>query len=142
MLPWLLNLKQFPGRSSIMRASIKTRTMPPARHAVDRSIRPGSQRRGSHLTLLWLALGLLSSGGCVSTIALDRAVVAYDTTVSENVSRQLLLNIARSRHDEPMHFTAISSIAATYSLSLNTGLGPALTGDRGALLIPFIGGSA
>jgi hypothetical protein len=83
----------------------------------------------------------LSVSGCVSTIALDRAVVAYDKTTAEIVSKQLLLNIARARHNQPMHFTGISSIAATYNFSFTAGATPALTGERGSLLAPIFGGS-
>lgn len=86
------------------------------------------------------ALGALT--GCASTVALDDAVVAYDTTVAESIAEQLLLNIARVRHNQPMHFTAISSIAATYKFTLNAGVGGALTGDRGGLLVPLAGASA
>ena len=87
---------------------------------------------------LALAAAVLSAsaGGCASTIALDRAVMAYDTTTADSVSKQLLLNIARARHNQPMHFTAISSIAATYKFSVSAGVGPALTGERGGLLVP------
>lgn len=87
-------------------------------------------------------LGGAMASGCASTIALDRAVVAYDTTTAESVAKQLLLNIARARHNQPMHFTAISSIAATYKFTVNAGVGGALTGDRGGLLVPLAGGSA
>ncbi len=83
-----------------------------------------------------------SMGGCVSTVALDRAVVGYDGTTANSISKQLLLNIARARHTQPMHFTAISSIAATYKFSLAAGVGPALTGERGGLILPVVGGSA
>ena len=58
------------------------------------------------------------------------------------MSKQLLLNIARVRRNEPMHFTAVSSITATYKFAVNAGLGGALTGDNGGRLIPIIGGSA
>ena len=75
-------------------------------------------------------------------MALDRAAIAYDTTTADSVSKQLLLNIARARHSQPMHFTAISNIAATYRFSLSAGVTPALTGDPGGLLLPVIGGSA
>jgi len=88
-----------------------------------------------------MALLGASAAGCSSTIALDRAVVAYDTTTAESISKQLLLNIARARHNQPMHFTAISSIAATYKFTTSAGVGPALTGERGGLIVPFIGGS-
>ena len=92
------------------------------------------------VALAGLVLGL--GAGYASTVALDRAVLAYDRTDAEGVSQLLLLNIARARQNQPMHFTSVSSIAATYRLSVSAGLGPALTGDRGALLLPSLGGSA
>lgn len=85
------------------------------------------------------AIAVLGSGGCVSTATLEQAVVAYDTTTADSMSQQLLLNIARARHNEPMHFTAISNIAATYRFSVNAGVGGALTGERGSLLVPLAG---
>jgi hypothetical protein len=54
----------------------------------------------------------------------------------------LLLNIARSYRDEPMHFATVSSIAATYNVQSTVGVGPALTGDRGYLPMPFVGVSS
>jgi hypothetical protein len=92
------------------------------------------------------ALAAVASGmlGCAShsTLALDRAVMAYDRDVDELVSKLLLINIARAYRDEPMHFTTVSSIAATYSVQVNGGVGPALTGDMGYLPMPFIGVSS
>ena len=103
-----------------------------------------SCRAGSRLALAPLAVALLAVGvaGCASTLALDRAVVAYDTTTADSVAQQLLLNIARARHNQPMHFTGISSVAATYKLSVNAGFGGALTGSSGGLLVPVFGTSA
>jgi hypothetical protein len=89
-----------------------------------------------------LVSGVVGTVGCVSPIALDRAVMAYDMTTADSVSKQLLLNIARARYNQPMHFTAVSNIAATYRFGVSTGVGPALTGDRGALLLPIIGSAA
>ncbi len=86
-----------------------------------------------------LVLLALAASGCASAVALDRAVLAYDTTTADSVSKQLLLNIARARHNEPMHFTAISNIAATYRLNMAAGLGPAATGDLGSRLVPALG---
>ena len=86
------------------------------------------------------AVSLIS--GCASNVALDQAVVAYDTTTASSISKQLLLNIARARHNQPMHFTAISNIAATYKFTVNAGVGGAVTGDRGSLLVPLFGSSA
>src|SRR5262249_43292340 len=91
---------------------------------------------------LLLSLAISTSVGCASVTSLDHAVIAYDTSTTESVAKQLLLNIARARQNQPIHFTAVSSIAATYKLSVNAGLGPALTGDRGRLIVPVLGGSA
>ena len=104
-----------------------------------RSCRAGSRLALAPLTVTLLAVGV---AGCASTVALDRAVVAYDTTTADSVSKQLLLNIARARHNQPMHFTGISSIAATYKFSVNAGVGGALTGDSGGLIVPVFGASA
>ncbi len=87
-------------------------------------------------------VALAGAGGCVGSIALDRAVIDYDTTTARSVSKQLLLNIARARYNEPMHFTAISSIAATYKFSFSAGTGAAQTGPNGGQLVPLINGSA
>src|SRR5215510_7331162 len=97
----------------------------------------------THLILNCFLVAVLGSNvsGCVSTIALDWAVVAYDKTTAEIMSKQLLLNIARARYNQPPHFTGISNIAATYNFSFTTGATPALTGERGSLLVPFFGGS-
>jgi len=67
--------------------------------------------------------------------------MAYDKTTAELVSKQLLLNIARARHNQPMHFTGTSSIAATYNFSFTAGATPALTGESGSLLAPIFGAS-
>src|SRR5215813_15293872 len=103
-----------------------------------------SFRAGSQLVLTLLAMTLLAVGiaGCASTVALDRAVMAYDTTTADSVAKQLLLNIARARHNQPVHFTGISSVAATYKFSVNAGFGGALTGSSGGLIVPVFGTSA
>lgn len=90
----------------------------------------------------WGAASLFLLSGCASNIALDHAVIAYDTTTANSISKQLLLNIARARHNQPMHFTAISNIAATYKFTVNAGIGGAVTGERGNLLVPMFGSSA
>lgn len=77
-------------------------------------------------------------GGCIGTIALDRAVIDYDTTTAQSISKQLLLNIARARYNQPMHFTAISSIAATYKFSASAGTGAAQAGPSGHVLVPIL----
>jgi hypothetical protein len=83
-----------------------------------------------------------SAAACAATVPLDKAVLAYDRKTVDSTSLLLLLNIARARHNLPMHFTTVSSIAATYRYTFNGGAGPALTGDKGWLILPTLGGSA
>lgn len=77
-------------------------------------------------TLASACLVLLT--GCLSPIALHRAVLEYDRTVSQVEAELLLLNIARARHHRPVHFTAVSSVAATFdfrtSAGIRGGIGP------------------
>src|SRR5262249_5901649 len=70
----------------------------------------------------------------------DHAVRGDDTPTTGSVARQMLLNNARARQNQPIHFTAVASIAATYKLSASAGLTPALTGEHGWLVVPVIGG--
>lgn len=71
---------------------------------------------------LWIIplLFLSSLGGCVSPIAMHRAVLEYDRTVSRVETELLLLNIARVRHYHPVHFTAVSHIAATFDFRVTS----------------------
>ncbi len=79
--------------------------------------------------------------GCVSPIALNRAVIAYDDAVTDALSQQLLINIARAYHRQPIHFTGVSNIAATFSFQVNAGGMPASGGLAGASILPIFGGS-
>ncbi|UJP06501.1 MAG: hypothetical protein LZF61_06495 [Nitrosomonas sp.] len=79
--------------------------------------------------------------GCISPIALNRAVTAYDDAVTDAISQQLLLNIVRAHHRQPVHFTGVSNIAATFTFVANAGATPALGGLAGATLMPIFGGS-
>ena len=90
-----------------------------------------------------LLVSAISCGlwGCMSPIALDRAVIAYDKTTTDLLSKQLLLNIARAHQHQPIHFTLVSNIAATFNFQFNAGATPALTGDNGALMTPVFGGT-
>lgn len=76
-----------------------------------------------------LCLTFLS--GCASPIALHRAVLEYDWTVNRIETELLLLNIARMRYHEPIHFTVVSSIAATFDFRVNTGITGVLTESPG-----------
>jgi len=79
--------------------------------------------------------------GCLSPIALNNAVMAYDQSTSDIQSQQLLLNVARAHQHQPLHFTGISNIAATFNFQFNAGATPALTGESGSLLTPIFGGT-
>ncbi|MCW5619446.1 MAG: hypothetical protein KIS65_09580 [Nitrosomonas sp.] len=86
-----------------------------------------------------LILSLLS--GCLSPITLNRAVILYDEAVTRSESEQLLINIARAQHHQPIHFTRVPNIAATFDFRMHAGGTPALTGGSGGLLMPLFGGS-
>lgn len=77
----------------------------------------------------------------MSPATLDRAVIAYDRATTDILSKQLLLNIARAHQHQPMHFTGVSNIAATFNFQFNAGATPALTGSSGSLLTPIFGGT-
>jgi hypothetical protein len=84
---------------------------------------------------------LLPLGGCFSPIALHQAVLSYDRVVNEIGSEQLLLNIARIRRHHPVHFTAVSSIAATFNFQVNAGATPPLGALESRGLSPIFGAS-
>ena len=80
-------------------------------------------------TLWWMSL---IWSGCVSPVAMHKAVLEYDWTVNRIETELLLLNIARTRYHEPIHFTAVSNIAATFDFRVNSGLTGLLAGAPGA----------
>lgn len=79
--------------------------------------------------------------GCLSPISLTRAVIAYDDAITESQSKQLLVNIARAQHHQPIHFTGVSNVAATFDFRFAAGATPALTGDASRTILPVFGGS-
>lgn len=79
--------------------------------------------------------------GCLSPLAMHEAVLQYDRTVGRLDAEMLLLNIARSRHFHPNHFTALSSVAATFEFSTSAGIAPAGSNTE-ALIAPVLGASA
>ncbi len=91
------------------------------------------------ISLAFIYLTLLS--GCLSPVTLTRAVIAYDDAITESQSKQLLLNIARAQHHQPIHFTGVSNVAATFDFRFTAGATPALTGDASRTILPVIGGS-
>lgn len=91
------------------------------------------------LGALFLVVGL---SGCLAHVTLDRTVLAYDAATTEALSQQLLLNIARARNHEPIHFTGVSSVAASYNFTVSAGATPPLGGlEGGFVLAPIFGGS-
>lgn len=90
--------------------------------------------------LLYLISAMVLSG-CVSPLALNRAVSAYDDAITSAASKQLLMNIARAHHHQPIHFTGVSNVAATFDFRFNAGASPALGGLAGAVLMPIFGGA-
>ena len=85
------------------------------------------------MPLFYVLLYLISAmvlSGCASPIALNRAVSAYDDAITSAASKQLLTNIARAHHHQPLHFTGVSNVAATFDFRLNAGATPALGGPR------------
>ena len=66
-------------------------------------------------------------------------MLKYDRSLTNILSRQLLLNIARAKHHDPIHFTGVANIAATYNFQMSAGVTPALTGENGGLLAPVFG---
>ncbi len=99
-----------------------------------RTQRAQPSRRTRDAVLCWSILwwmGLLWSG-CASPVAMHKAVLEYDWTVNRIETELLLLNIARTRYHEPIHFTAVSNIAATFDFRVNSGLTGLLAGVPGA----------
>jgi hypothetical protein len=94
---------------------------------------------------VWLNVSIVSCllvlSGCLSPISLNRAVIAYDEAIIEAQSKQLLVNIARAQHHQPIHFTGVSNVAATFDFRFTAGATPALTGDASRTILPVIGGS-
>lgn len=88
-----------------------------------------------------LVVTVSSLAGCVSPVALHRAVIEYDRAVSDIQGEMLLLNIARARHFQPLHFTAVSSVAATFDIQASIGLAPAQAGLTEQLVAPVLGAS-
>ena len=83
-----------------------------------------------------LACGVFFLTGCLSPIAMHQAVLSYDETVTQVSSEQLLLNIVRARHHRPVHFTTVSSVAATFDFRMTAGITPP-EGEARGLVAPL-----
>jgi hypothetical protein len=100
---------------------------------------PEARIRYSHAVVAILA-GLALSG-CFSAVSLNKVVVAYDEAVTDALSKQLLINIARAQHRQPVHFTGVSNVAATFDFRVSGGITPIFTGEVGTTLAPLASGS-
>ncbi|MEP6959876.1 MAG: hypothetical protein ABI980_14195 [Nitrospirota bacterium] len=92
------------------------------------------------LTLAGIVCSLAVTG-CLSPITLNRAVTSYDEAITDAISKQLLINIARAHQYQPIHFTGVSNIAATFDFRVSAGATPAFTGEASRALMPIFGGS-
>lgn len=91
---------------------------------------------------LWIGLvDLATLSGCLSPVTLTRAVIAYDDAITESQSKQLLMNIARAQHHQPIHFTGVSNVAATFDFRFTAGATPALAGLASTQILPLISGN-
>ena len=81
--------------------------------------------------------------GCVGPPVLERQVLEYDEITSTLDQKLLLLNIARISRGHPVHFTATSSIAATFDWTTSIGAGGTLAESPGTNLFSLdLGASA
>lgn len=103
---------------------------------------PGLSASGRYARGLALLLLVPALPGCLSPIALEGMSLAYNQTTADDISKQLLLNIARAKNNEPIHFSGIANIAATLNFQANIGVTPPLTGGNGTTLMPIIGSGA
>ena len=107
--------------ASCVLASFRPSTYPKRYALALHSLRPCWTARSTILGIFGPVL-LIGISGCLSPIAMHRAVIEYDRTVSDVEADLLLLNIARARYHRPVHFTAVSSVAATFDFRTSAGI--------------------
>ena len=88
----------------------------------------------SVMTVCLIALSAFVAG-CISPIAMHQAVLAYDRSVERITSEELLLNVLRARAYQPVHFTRVASVAATFDFRVSAGITPP-EGDARGLVGP------
>ena len=91
-----------------------------------------NHRCNKRAPLLWIFMaGCLTLTGCASfgSYSLNQAVIKYDESVLQAEQQILLLNIIRMHDNQPIHFTAASSIAATFGLTFTGGYNSAGQGS-------------
>jgi hypothetical protein len=97
--------------------------------------------RTRYVHTVFIVLSALALSGCLSPLTLNKAVISYDDAITDALSKQLLINIARAQHRQPVHFTGVSNIAATFDFRTYAGMTPALAGVSGKAILPIFGSS-
>jgi hypothetical protein len=69
------------------------------------------------LPLIWLC-------GCVSPKILNCDYEDFSKMYADSSNRQLLLNLARESHEEPVYFIQLASISAQYQFTTSVGITP------------------
>lgn len=93
----------------------------------------GWQRLLSTARCLSVCVVAALATGCLSPLAMHRAVLEYDRTIHRIEGEMLLLNIARAKQGQPLHFTAVSNVAATFDFRTNGGFGSQIFDGGGAV---------
>ena len=82
---------------------------------------------------LYLVVALASLNGCLSPLAMHRTLLEYDKTVNLVEAEMLLLNIARAKPGQPLHFIAVPNVAATFDFRSSVGVGGQLFETSGPM---------
>lgn len=81
-----------------------------------------------------MSYSILLLTGCVGgPLVLHETVMSYDRSISQINAELLLTNIARVRSHRPIHFTTVSSVAATFNFAVSA------QGSQGKA--PLLGGA-
>lgn len=100
----------------------------------------GGAARGAALRCLAFLSAVVLCAGCASRTGLATAVLDYDEVAARADARMLLLNVARARYGRPLHFSAVSGIAATFELEGSVGAGGEIAEAAGVTsLAPQVG---
>jgi hypothetical protein len=84
-----------------------------------------------------ILLGIFFLIGCVGPPAMHRSVLGYDKTSNQLGQEILLLNIARLSHEDPIHFTMVGSIAATFDFTTSGNLSGSIVTPPGGNFLNF-----
>lgn len=104
---------------------------------------PGTRQPCSHRAFRAVALAALAAlSSCALRGSLHDVLLDYDEAVSKAQAELLLTNIARARHQRPVHFTTVSGIAATFDYQTSGTIGTELAESPGiSLWMPSLGAS-